>query len=104
MSPPARDERLARIRIQRLAQLGTLLAGFAHEIRNPLSTIGLNLQLVLEEFRDAESARDKRTKKRLVTVEAEVRRLQKILRRARCEKLTHGCSTRECHVRRWFVR
>jgi signal transduction histidine kinase len=79
MSPPARDERLARIRIQRLAQLGTLLAGFAHEIRNPLSTIGLNLQLVLEEFRDPESARDKRTQKRLVTVEAEVRRLQKIL-------------------------
>ena len=79
MSPPAREERLARIRTQRLAQLGTLLAGFAHEIRNPLSTIGLNLQLVLEEFRDPEGARDKRTQKRLVTVEAEVRRLQKIL-------------------------
>jgi signal transduction histidine kinase len=70
---------LAKIRIQRLAQLGTLLAGFAHEVRNPLSTIGLNLQLVLEEFRDPETPRDKRTQKRLATVEAEVRRLQKIL-------------------------
>lgn len=79
MSTPVREERLARIRIQRLAQLGTLLAGFAHEVRNPLSTIGLNLQLVLEEFREPETPRDKRTQKRLATVEAEVRRLQKIL-------------------------
>lgn len=74
-----REERLSRIRMQRLAQLGTLLAGFAHEVRNPLSTIGLNLQLVLEDFREAESTRDKRTHKRLSTVEGEVRRLQTIL-------------------------
>ncbi len=79
MSTPAREERQARIRTQRLAQLGTLLAGFAHEVRNPLSTIGLNLQLVLEDFREPETARDKRTQKRLATLEAEVRRLQKTL-------------------------
>lgn len=79
MSTPAREERLARIRTERLAQLGTLLAGFAHEVRNPLSTISLNLQLVLEEFREPESPRDKRTQKRVAVVEAEVRRLQKIL-------------------------
>lgn len=79
MSTPAREERLAKIRMQRLAQLGTLLAGFAHEVRNPLSTIGLNLQLVLEEFREPETPRDKRTQKRLSTVQAEVLRLQKIL-------------------------
>jgi len=65
--------------MQRLAHLGALLAGFAHEVRNPLSTIGLNLQLVLEEFKEPETPRDKRTQKRLATVEAEVRRLQKIL-------------------------
>jgi signal transduction histidine kinase len=34
---------------------------------------------VLEEFREPETPRDKRTQKRLATVEAEVRRLQKIL-------------------------
>ena len=79
MANPEREERLQRIRTQRLAQLGTLLAGFAHEVRNPLSTIGLNLQLVLEDFQDADSTRDKRTKKRLSTVEGEVRRLQTIL-------------------------
>ena len=79
MVNPEREERLSSIRMQRLAQLGTLLAGFAHEVRNPLSTIGLNLQLVLEDFREAESTRDKRTHKRLSTVEGEVRRLQTIL-------------------------
>ena len=79
MSNPVREERLARIRMERLAQLGTLLAGFAHEVRNPLSTIGLNLQLVLEEFEQPDTARDKRTQKRLSTVQGEVRRLQKIL-------------------------
>lgn len=79
MSNPAREERLSRIRTERLAQLGTLLAGFAHEVRNPLSTISLNLQLVLEEFREPETARDKRTQKRIATVDGEVRRLQKIL-------------------------
>jgi signal transduction histidine kinase len=79
MSNPAREERQARIRLQRLAELGALLAGFAHEVRNPLSTIGLNLQLVLEDFKTAESPRDKRTQKRLTTVQAEVRRLQTLL-------------------------
>jgi two-component system sensor histidine kinase HydH len=79
MSTPAREGRQTRIRTQRLAHLGALLAGFAHEVRNPLSTIGLNLQLVLEDFREPETTRDKRTQKRLSTVEGEVRRLQKIL-------------------------
>ncbi|MCB9877202.1 MAG: two-component sensor histidine kinase [Planctomycetes bacterium] len=79
MSSTAREERLSRIRMQRLAQLGALLAGFAHEVRNPLSTIGLNLQLVLEDFEDPETPRDKRTQKRLGTVQNEVKRLQTIL-------------------------
>src|SRR5262249_5363778 len=61
------------------AELGALLAGFAHEVRNPLSTIGLNLQLVLEEYKEPETPRDKRNHRRLSTIDAEVRRLQKIL-------------------------
>ncbi|MEM7204752.1 MAG: ATP-binding protein [Planctomycetota bacterium] len=68
-----------KLRTERLAQLGSVLAGFAHEIRNPLSTIGLNLQLVKEDFVDAESSRDRRTFKRLSVVEGEVKRLQTIL-------------------------
>lgn len=33
---------------QRLSEIGSLSQGLAHEIRNPLSTIGLNAQLLLE--------------------------------------------------------
>lgn len=64
---------------ERLAKLGTLFAGFAHEVRNPLSTIALNLGLIKEDFEDAESTRDRRTYKRLSVVESEVKRLDGIL-------------------------
>ncbi len=73
------DESQERVRTERLAQLGAWLAGFAHEIRNPLSTIGLNLQLVKEDFANADTPRGKRTYKRLEVVDQEVRRLQSIL-------------------------
>ncbi len=35
---------------ERLAELGTLTGGLAHEIKNPLSTIGLNVQLIEEDL------------------------------------------------------
>ena len=35
---------------ERLAELGTLTGGLAHEIKNPLSTIGLNVQLLREDL------------------------------------------------------
>lgn len=37
---------------ERLAELGTLTGGLAHEIKNPLSSINLNVQLVEEDLRD----------------------------------------------------
>ncbi|MBI5850462.1 MAG: GHKL domain-containing protein [Planctomycetes bacterium] len=67
------------MRIRQLARLGALFAGFAHEIKNPLSTIGLNLQLVKEDLGAAESPRDQRIVRRLSVVESEVLRLQGIL-------------------------
>lgn len=39
---------------ERLAELGTLTGGLAHEIKNPLSTLGLNVQLVQEDLVDLE--------------------------------------------------
>lgn len=42
-----RAEREARD-VERLAELGSMTAGLAHEIKNPLSTIGLNAQLLRE--------------------------------------------------------
>lgn len=38
---------------ERLAELGTLTGGLAHEIKNPLSTVGLNVQLLQEELDNA---------------------------------------------------
>jgi len=68
-----------QVRVRQLARLGALFAGFAHEIRNPLSTIGLNLQLVKEDIGSSESPRDQRVLRRLTVVESEVQRLQGIL-------------------------
>jgi signal transduction histidine kinase len=43
------SERRAR-QAERLAELGTLTGGLAHEIKNPLSTVQLNLQLLQEDL------------------------------------------------------
>ena len=43
---------------ERLAELGSLTSGLAHEIKNPLSTVILNAQLVDEAIRDLEAAED----------------------------------------------
>ncbi|MDA0294463.1 MAG: ATP-binding protein [Planctomycetota bacterium] len=43
---------------ERLAELGSLTSGLAHEIKNPLSTVILNAQLVEEAIRDLEASED----------------------------------------------
>jgi len=76
----ARNERLqerAR-RAERLAELGTLTGGLTHEIKNPLSTIQLNLQLLREDLMP-ESPAYSRLVSRLDTVRKEVSRLRDIV-------------------------
>ena len=69
-------QRRAR-RSERLAELGTLTGGLAHEIKNPLSTVQLNLQLLREDIpNDPSSAR---LLNRLTTVQKETGRLREIL-------------------------
>ena len=43
----------ARVEAERLAELGEVAAGLAHEIRNPLNAMGLNLELLEEQLREA---------------------------------------------------
>lgn len=66
---------------ERLADLGAMTSGLAHEIKNPLSTIGLNAQLlgeaVDESGLDGESRG--RLSRRIASLRREVERLKGIL-------------------------
>ncbi len=49
----ARRTEEARSRAQaseRMAEIGNMTSGLAHEIKNPLSTVGLNAQLLAEDI------------------------------------------------------
>ncbi|MCO4761195.1 MAG: HAMP domain-containing protein [Myxococcales bacterium] len=76
----AQREDLARS--ERLATLGHMAARVVHEIRNPLSSIGLNAELLADELDDSDEAREL-----LNAIGAEVERLRNItegyLQRAR---------------------
>ena len=63
---------------ERLAELGTLTGGLAHEIKNPLSTIQLNLQLLAEDI-PPDTPASTRLISRLNTVQKEAGRLRDIL-------------------------
>lgn len=72
-----------------VAFLSRLAAGLAHEIKNPLSTMSINLALLQEDWertaasRDPEgqahTPREERSLKRIRTLQREVRRLEHIL-------------------------
>jgi signal transduction histidine kinase len=66
---------------ERLAELGSLTGGLAHEIKNPLSTIQLNLQLLREDLNphDLGQTEYSRLVNRLSTVQRETGRLREIL-------------------------
>jgi signal transduction histidine kinase len=63
---------------ERLAELGSLTGGLAHEIKNPLSTVQLNLQLLQEDL-DPHHPSYQRLTNRLNTVHREAGRLREIL-------------------------
>src|SRR3954471_18773450 len=61
------------------AEIAELAGGLAHEIRNPLSTMRLNLDLLAEEFQETQSPRDQRILQKIERVRRESHRLQNIL-------------------------
>ena len=65
--------------VQGLAFLGAVAGGLVHEIRNPLSTLSLNLQLMEEEWAEERDPRAQRTLERVATLRREVARLGGIL-------------------------
>jgi two-component system sensor histidine kinase HydH len=77
------QRRIARLQakaqsVQRWAEVGTFTGGLAHEIKNPLSTVLLNLQLLQEDLDSTDPAYS-RLSARLSTVSREAARLRDIL-------------------------
>ncbi|MHC4991031.1 MAG: sensor histidine kinase [Planctomycetota bacterium] len=80
----ARRARFAQeraVEAERLAELGSMTSGLAHEIKNPLSTISLNAQLLSEGIGEAEMASEERSRlvKRVDALRREIERLGGIL-------------------------
>lgn len=61
------------------AEIATLAGGLAHEIKNPLSTIGMILELMVEDLGEGETPRDRRLLTKVQTIQRECRHLQDIL-------------------------
>jgi signal transduction histidine kinase len=77
------DDEQDRSRAETYAEFAALVGGLAHEIRNPLSTIRLNMELLAEDFENAPDVpskqRDRRAKAKIDLVRQECDRLQKLL-------------------------
>ena len=56
-----------------------LAGGLAHEIKNPLSTIKVNLQLLAEDWGEPQTPKEKRTVRKLQVLQNEVQRLSQTL-------------------------
>jgi signal transduction histidine kinase len=69
--------------VQRLmdqyTEIARLAGGLAHEIKNPLSTIRLNMDLLAEDLGEAETPAVRRSLKRVELVRRECQRLQSLL-------------------------
>lgn len=66
---------------EKLAYLGTLASGLAHEIRNPLNSLNLNMQMLEEELGDAGDTRDAvPSRRRLLSItRSEISRLERLV-------------------------
>ncbi len=72
------DESSERFRRQ-YTEIASLAGGLAHEIRNPLSTIRMNLQLLTEDLELGDDPRHQRIARKLDTIRRECGRLDDLL-------------------------
>ena len=63
----------------RLAFVGALAAGLAHEIRNPLNVLSMNLQMLEEELADRPTGNDGDPRVFLSALQGEIRRLSNLV-------------------------
>ena len=74
----AQDEVNQRL-VDQYTEIVRLAGGLAHEIKNPLSTIRMNMELLAEDFRDSDAPRERRAMKKIDLVQRECQRLQDLL-------------------------
>jgi signal transduction histidine kinase len=63
------------VRKEAYAELAELAGGFIHEIKNHLSTLGLNLQLLAEDFEEPKTQPERRALERIQRLQGECQRL-----------------------------
>ena len=59
--------------------VASLAGSLVHEVKNPLSTMNINAQLALEEFKDPSAPREQRLVKRLSVMRSEIERIEQIV-------------------------
>ena len=60
-------------------EITRLVGGLAHEIKNPLSTIRLNIELLAEDLEEVDSPQGRRALRKIEVVKRECRRLEELL-------------------------
>ena len=65
--------------VDQYTEIARLAGGLAHEIKNPLSTIRLTMELLAEDLGEAESPRDRRALAKVQVVQRECQRLEDLL-------------------------
>ena len=79
LKPPTNPDDVNQRLVDQYTEIAQLAGGLAHEIKNPLSTIRLNMELLAEDFGDVESARERRALNKIDVVQRECQRLQDVL-------------------------
>ncbi|MFP6694913.1 MAG: ATP-binding protein [Pirellulales bacterium] len=72
-------EEVERRLVDQYSEFVQLVGGLAHEIKTPLSTVQLNLELLSEDFSGVETQRDRRAAAKISVVQRECQRLQDLL-------------------------
>src|SRR5262245_33455173 len=59
------------VQAEHLADVAELAGGFIHEVKNHVSTLNLNVQLLAEDFADPQTPRERRAKQRIDRLQAQ---------------------------------
>ena len=65
--------------LEQYTEIAQLAGALAHEIKNPLSTIRLNMELLAEDCHDVEAPQQSRLERKISVVQRECQRLQDLL-------------------------